>query len=95
MGGDAVHLFAPTGGMGYNTAVDDAANVGWKLAAAVRGQGGRNLIANYEAERKPVGLRFNLPIRSGSIVSRPPSRNRAKQAKQHAARRLSRQARKQ
>ena len=71
MGGDAVHLFAPTGGMGYNTAVDDAANVGWKLAAAVRGQGGRNLIANYEAERKPVGLRFNLPTRSGSTPDAP------------------------
>ena len=39
-GGDAVHLFTPTGGLGYNTAVDDAVNLGWKLASAVKGIAG-------------------------------------------------------
>jgi 2-polyprenyl-6-methoxyphenol hydroxylase-like FAD-dependent oxidoreductase len=57
LGGDAVHLFTPTGGLGYNTAVEDAVNLGWKLAALVQGWGGAGLLASYEAERKPVALR--------------------------------------
>ncbi len=57
LGGDAVHLFTPTGGLGYNTAVEDAVNLGWKLAGAVKGWGGPALIASYERERKPVALR--------------------------------------
>jgi 2-polyprenyl-6-methoxyphenol hydroxylase-like FAD-dependent oxidoreductase len=57
LGGDAVHLFTPTGGLGYNTAVEDAVNLGWKLAALVRGWGGKGLLASYEAERKPVAQR--------------------------------------
>lgn len=55
--GDAVHLFTPTGGMGMNTGVDDAANLGWKLAAVLRGEGGEGLLASYEAERRPIGVR--------------------------------------
>lgn len=55
--GDAAHLFTPTGGQGYNTTVDDAANLGWKLAAACQGWGGPGLLASYEAERKPIGHR--------------------------------------
>ncbi|MDE2227900.1 MAG: FAD-dependent oxidoreductase [Alphaproteobacteria bacterium] len=57
LGGDAVHLFTPTGGLGYNTAVEDAVNLGWKLAALVHGWGGPGLFASYEAERKPVAQR--------------------------------------
>ena len=57
LGGDAVHLFTPTGGLGYNTAVEDAVNLGWKLAAAVKGQAGPGLLASYEAERKPLAQR--------------------------------------
>lgn len=57
MGGDAVHLFTPTGGLGYNTAVEDAVNLGWKLAATVKGWGGPRLLESYEAERKPVAKR--------------------------------------
>lgn len=55
--GDAVHLFTPTGGMGMNTGVDDAANLGWKLAAVLRGDGGAALLDSYEAERRPIGIR--------------------------------------
>jgi hypothetical protein len=40
-----------------NTGVDDAANLGWKLAALVQGWGGPNLLASYEAERRPIGIR--------------------------------------
>jgi len=57
LGGDAVHLFTPTGGLGYNTAVEDAVNLGWKLAAVLRGWGGPGLLASYEAERRPVAQR--------------------------------------
>lgn len=55
--GDSAHLFTPTGGLGYNTAVDDAANIGWKLAALIQGWGGPALLDSYEIERKPVAER--------------------------------------
>jgi 2-polyprenyl-6-methoxyphenol hydroxylase-like FAD-dependent oxidoreductase len=51
--GDAAHLFTPAGGLGYNTAIEDAVNLGWKLAAAVRGEAGPALLASYQAERQP------------------------------------------
>jgi len=57
LGGDAVHLFTPTGGLGYNTAIEDAVNLGWKLAAIVKGQAGPGLLASYEAERRPLAVR--------------------------------------
>lgn len=57
LGGDAVHLFTPTGGLGYNTAVEDAVNLAWKLHAVLRGQGGTALLASYEAERQAVARR--------------------------------------
>ena len=57
LGGDAVHLFSPTGGLGYNTAVEDAVNLGWKLAAPLKGWGGAGLLASYETERMPVARR--------------------------------------
>ncbi len=57
LGGDAVHLFTPAGGLGYNTAIDDAVNLGWKLAEAIRGAGGPALLASYEAERRPAAIR--------------------------------------
>ncbi|MEH3036438.1 MAG: FAD-dependent oxidoreductase [Sphingomonas adhaesiva] len=57
IGGDAAHLFTPAGGLGYNTAVEDAVNLGWKLAALVRGVGGPALLDSYEAERRPLALR--------------------------------------
>ncbi len=56
LGGDAAHLFTPTGGLGYNTAVEDAVNLGWKLAAAVKGVAGPGLLRSYELERKPLAL---------------------------------------
>ncbi len=57
LGGDAVHLFTPTGGMGYNTAVGDAVNIGWKLAEAVHGRASSSLLESYEIERKPIAHR--------------------------------------
>jgi len=57
LGGDAVHLFTPAGGLGYNTAIEDAVNLGWKLATAVKGHGGAALLESYERERKPLAVR--------------------------------------
>ena len=55
--GDAAHLNSPTGAFGMNTGMQDAADIGWKLAAAVQGWGGPRLLQSYEAERRPVALR--------------------------------------
>ncbi|UXT61245.1 FAD-dependent oxidoreductase (plasmid) [Agrobacterium fabrum] len=57
LGGDAAHLFTPAGGLGYNTAVDDAVNLGWKLAAVVKGNATSPLLDTYELERRPVAVR--------------------------------------
>ncbi len=55
--GDAAHLFTPTGGLGYNTAIEDAVNLGWKLAGVIRGNCAPALLQSYEAERRPVAER--------------------------------------
>ena len=57
LGGDAAHLFTPTGGLGYNTAIEDAVNLGWKLASVVKGISPSALLDSYERERRPVALR--------------------------------------
>jgi len=57
LAGDAVHVFTPTGGFGMNTGVDDAVNLGWKLAALAGGWGGPNLLGSYGKERRPIALR--------------------------------------
>ncbi len=55
--GDAAHLFTPTGGLGYNTAIEDAVNLAWKLANVLRGNSPLSLLDTYEAERKPLAER--------------------------------------
>ena len=55
--GDAAHLFTPTGGLGYNTAIEDAVNLGWKLAAVTKGWAVPALLDTYELERRPNALR--------------------------------------
>lgn len=53
LAGDAAHIHPPTGGQGLNTSVQDAYNLGWKLAAAIRGAPDA-LLDTYEAERRPI-----------------------------------------
>ncbi|MGH4025800.1 MAG: FAD-dependent oxidoreductase [Pseudonocardiaceae bacterium] len=53
--GDAAHRTTPMGGIGMNTAIHGAHNLGWKLAWVLRGWAGEALLDSYEAERRPVG----------------------------------------
>jgi 2-polyprenyl-6-methoxyphenol hydroxylase-like FAD-dependent oxidoreductase len=64
LAGDSAHLFSPTGGLGMNTGIDDAANLAWKLAASVQGWGGENLLRTYEIERRPVAVRNTIAARN-------------------------------
>ena len=57
LAGDAAHVHAPDGGQGLNTGVQDAVNLGWKLAQVVRGTSPESLLDTYHAERHPVGAR--------------------------------------
>ncbi|MFD6434151.1 rifampin monooxygenase [Streptomyces venezuelae] len=54
LAGDAAHIHPPTGGQGLNLGVQDAFNLGWKLAAEVNGWAPDGLLDSYEAERHPV-----------------------------------------
>ena len=55
LAGDAAHIHTPAGGQGMNTGIQDAANLGWKLAAVLGGRGDAELLLeSYEAERRPV-----------------------------------------
>lgn len=54
LAGDAAHIHPPFGGQGLNLGVQDAVNLGWKLAAEVRGWARATLLDSYEAERRPV-----------------------------------------
>lgn len=57
LAGDAAHVHPPTGGQGMNLGVQDAFNLGWKLAAEVNGWAPEGLLDSYHAERHPVGAR--------------------------------------
>jgi 4-hydroxyisophthalate hydroxylase len=52
--GDACHQHPPYGGFGLNTGLEDAVNLGWKLAARLQGWGGQRLLDSYDAERRPI-----------------------------------------
>jgi putative polyketide hydroxylase len=55
LAGDAAHEMTPSGAFGLNTGMADAHNLGWKLAAVLRGWAGPGLLETYDAERRPVG----------------------------------------
>jgi len=75
LAGDAAHVHSPAGGQGMNTGLQDAANLGWKLAAAVQGWAPDDLLDTYEGERHPVG---KLVLRSsGAIIRMAMVRSRA------------------
>jgi 2-polyprenyl-6-methoxyphenol hydroxylase-like FAD-dependent oxidoreductase len=70
LAGDAAHLVIPTGGLGMNTGVGDAADLAWKLAGAVHGWGGPRLLESYEVERRPIGIRNVAASRKASAGRR-------------------------
>ncbi|MEQ4716971.1 FAD-dependent monooxygenase [Nonomuraea sp. B19D2] len=55
LAGDAAHMHFPTGGVGLNVGVQDAMNLGWRLAAVAQGRATESLLDGYHAERHPVG----------------------------------------
>src|SRR5882757_1495705 len=57
LAGDAAHVHSPVGGQGLNTGVQDAVNLGWKLAQVVKGTSPECLLDTYQAERHPVAAR--------------------------------------
>jgi 3-(3-hydroxy-phenyl)propionate hydroxylase len=58
LAGDAAHVHSPKGGQGLNIGVQDAVNLGWKLAQVVHGTSPESLLETYHAERHPVGARM-------------------------------------
>jgi 2-polyprenyl-6-methoxyphenol hydroxylase-like FAD-dependent oxidoreductase len=69
--GDAAHVHAPIGGPGLNLSLQDAANLGWKLAAVAHGRVGPGLLATYEAERRPAAERLIMQSRAQLALFRP------------------------
>jgi 2-polyprenyl-6-methoxyphenol hydroxylase-like FAD-dependent oxidoreductase len=57
LAGDAAHVHSPTGGLGIGLGLQDAVNLGWKLAQVTRGVSGEELLDTYHAERHPAGAR--------------------------------------
>nr|WP_244184315.1 FAD-dependent monooxygenase [Streptomyces cellostaticus] len=71
LAGDAAHIHFPAGGQGLNMGVQDAVNLGWKLASVVRGQAPESLLDSYHAERHPVAERVLHNTRAQSALVRP------------------------
>ena len=71
LAGDAAHIHAPLGGQGLNLGLGDAMNLGWKLAATIRGQAPAGLLDSYHTERYPVGAQVLSWSRAQVLVMRP------------------------
>ena len=69
--GDAAHVHSPMGGPGLNLGLQDAVNLGWKLAAVLSGRVGPALLATYEAERRPAAERVIMHSRAQLALVRP------------------------
>ncbi|WP_344121172.1 FAD-dependent monooxygenase [Kocuria aegyptia] len=77
LAGDAAHVHAPDGGQGLNTGVQDAVNLGWKLAQVVEGTSAESLLDSYHAERHPVAARVLRRTMAQVALRRPDDRVRA------------------
>jgi 2-polyprenyl-6-methoxyphenol hydroxylase-like FAD-dependent oxidoreductase len=77
LAGDAAHVHSPVGGQGLNTGVQDATNLGWKLAQVVRGTSPDTLLDTYHAERHPVAARVLRNTMAQTALLRPDDRIRA------------------
>jgi len=77
LAGDAAHVHSPFGGQGLNLGIGDAMNLGWKLAAVVRGWAPEGLLDSYTAERHPIGAWVLDWTRAQIALMRPESHARA------------------
>jgi 2-polyprenyl-6-methoxyphenol hydroxylase-like FAD-dependent oxidoreductase len=77
LAGDAAHVHPPQGGQGLNTGVQDAVNLGWKLAQVVNGTSPESLLDTYHAERHPVGARVLRYTMAQVALGTPDERHRA------------------
>ena len=77
LAGDAAHVHAPDGGQGLNTGVQDAVNLGWKLAQVVKGTSPETLLDSYHAERHPVAARVLRITMAAVALRRPDERTEA------------------
>ncbi|MFJ6615785.1 FAD-dependent monooxygenase [Streptomyces sp. NPDC091289] len=68
LAGDAAHIHLPAGGQGLSVGVQDAVNLGWKLAAVVTGRSGPELLDTYHEERHPVGERVLTNTRAQGFL---------------------------
>ncbi|HET9625203.1 MAG TPA: FAD-dependent monooxygenase [Kofleriaceae bacterium] len=80
LAGDAAHVHSPLGGQGLNLGLGDAMNLGWKLAATLRGDAPDGLLDTYTAERHPIGARILAWTRAQVAAMRPDPQSRALQA---------------
>src|SRR5215213_7488007 len=77
LAGDAAHVHYPTGGQGLQTGVQDAVNLGWKLAQVVMGVSPESLLDTYHAERHPVAARVLQNTMAQTALLRPDDRSKA------------------
>src|SRR4029450_11893676 len=77
LAGDAAHVHPPQGGQGLNIGVQDAVNLGWKLAQVVDTTSPESLLDTYHAERHPVGARVLHNTMAAVALGSPDDRHRA------------------
>ena len=77
LAGDAAHVHAPDGGHGLNTSVQDAVNLGWKLAQVVNRTSPEGLLDTYHAERHPIAARVLRNTMASVALRRPDERTKA------------------
>jgi len=77
LAGDAAHVHPPQGGQGLNTGVQDAVNLGWKLAQVLSGTSDESLLETYHAERHPVGARVLRTTMAQVALATPDDRHDA------------------
>jgi 2-polyprenyl-6-methoxyphenol hydroxylase-like FAD-dependent oxidoreductase len=77
LAGDAAHVHPPDGGQGLNTGVQDAVNLGWKLAQVVKNKSPESLLDTYHAERHPVAARVLRNTMASVALRRPDDRIKA------------------
>jgi len=68
LAGDSAHIHLPAGGQGMNASIQDSVNLGWKIAAVVRGKAPERLLDTYHAERHPVGQRLLMNTQAQGLL---------------------------